>query len=234
MDGGARWRLAGLAVGAGLAFALTRTYLFDFAAPALALSLALGMLVGVAVTGRPPHPPGAASLRPRRVQEYVPAGAWIGTLALSAGLSAITTAYRMPERPDHEVKYFGVAAPVSLDSTRATLAVAVLLTALTIWVTVRSPRADDAWRRATVRLVANACAALFALVFTAVAFWYADDQLDWRAGGSPPWGFVLAGLGGLGLASLAHYGCVLATGGGDPSRPRGAADRDVDTATVDR
>ena len=61
MDGGARWRLAGLAVGAGLAFALSRTYLFDFAAPALALSLALGMLVGGAVTARPPHPPGAAA-----------------------------------------------------------------------------------------------------------------------------------------------------------------------------
>jgi len=76
--------------------------------------------------------------------------------------------------------------------------------------------------------------AVFALVFTAVAFWYADEQLDWRAGGSPPWGFVLAGLGGLGLASLAHYGGVLATGGTDPNRPRGAADREVDTATVDR
>ena len=155
-------------------------------------------------------------------------------MALSAGLAAITSAYRTPERPDHEVKYFGVAAPANLDSTRATLAVAALLTALIIWATVRSPRADDAWRRATVRLVANACAALFALVFTSVAFWYADEQLDWRAGGSPPWGFVLAGLGGLGLASLAHYGGVLATGGADPSRPRGAADRDVDTATVDR
>jgi hypothetical protein len=84
-----------------------------------------------------------------------------------------------------------------------------------------------------VRHVTNACAALFALVFTAVAFWYADQQLDWRAGGSPLWGFVLAGLGGLGLASLARYGGALATpAGSGPTQP-GTAERAVDFAAVD-
>lgn len=107
MDGGSRLRLAGLTVGAGLAFALTRMYLFDFAAPALALSVALGVLAGGAVTARPPHLPGVASLRPRRVRDYLPVGASIGTVALGAGMAAIAAAYRTPERPDHEVKYFG-------------------------------------------------------------------------------------------------------------------------------
>lgn len=83
-----------------------------------------------------------------------------------------------------------------------------------------------------MHIVANACAALFALVFTAVAFWYADQQLDWRGGGSPPWGFALTGLGGLGLASLARYGGALATAARTGDTRGGTADRDVNGAAV--
>jgi hypothetical protein len=218
MTAGGRCRLTGFAAGTGLAFALTRTYLFDLAPAVLALAVVIGMLAGETVTPRPARRRGTAALRPRRVRDYVPRAALIVTALLGAGV-AIFAAYRAPERPDHEVQYFGSAEPVSLASTLATLGGVAVLTLLTVWLVVRSAQtgiddtehaADEAWRRAIVRRIVHGCAAVFAAVFTALGFWYADGQLDWRGGGSPPWGFGLSLLAGAGLVTFARYAGALA------------------------
>jgi len=221
---GGRCRLAGLAAGSGVAFALTRTYLFDLAPVVLALAVVIGMLAGEAVTPRPARSRGTATLRTRRVRDYVPRTALTVTGLLGVGIG-VFAACRVPDRPDHEVQYFGSAEPVSLASTLATLAVMAILTALTVWLVVRSAQtgidelehaADEAWRHAIVRRVVHSCAAVFAAVFTALGFWYADDQLDWRGGGSPPWGFALSLLAGIGLVTFARYAGAL---GWSPPNP---------------
>src|SRR3954471_17575733 len=53
MTAGGACRMTGLAIGAGLGFALTRTYLFDLAPAVLALAVLVGMLAGEALTARP-------------------------------------------------------------------------------------------------------------------------------------------------------------------------------------
>jgi hypothetical protein len=205
MDTAARCRALGLALGAGTGFALTRTYLFDFAPVVLALCLSIGVLAGEAVSRRPPGERRAATLRTRRMRDY---------LALTSTLGLLSWWFPTPDHPDHQVIYFGTAAPVTLMATWATLATVAVLTLLSVWLVVRSPQsaseaggvaADEAWRRATVNHLADAYATLSATIFTAATFWYADAQMDWRGGGSPVWGFALSLLAGLGLAAVAHY-----------------------------
>ncbi|WP_157744468.1 hypothetical protein [Micromonospora viridifaciens] len=206
-----------MAIGVGTAFALTRTYLLDLAPVALVLAVLLGVLAGEAVTPRPVRGRGAASLLPRRVRDYVPRGELIVVGLLTVGIVGFAS-YPTPERPDHEVKYFGTAAPVSLTSTLITLGVTAALTAVIVWLIVRAPQtganeadtaADNAWRHGVVRRLVCTCAAVFAIVFTALAFWYADGQWDWRAGGSPIWGLILSLLAGLGLTTFAWYAGAL-------------------------
>jgi hypothetical protein len=205
---------------------LTRTYLFDLAPVVLALAVVIGMLAGEAVTPRPAPRRGTAALRPRRVRDYVPRTALIviGLLGVGVGVFA---AYPTPERPDHEVQYFGSAEPASLASTLVTLGLVAVLMVLTVWLVVRSAQtgidemehaADEAWRRAIVRRIVHGCAAVFAAVFTALGFWYADGQLDWRGGGSPPWGFGLSLLAGIGLVTFARYAGALACTQPDPDQ----------------
>ncbi|NJC69095.1 hypothetical protein HC031_05065 [Planosporangium thailandense] len=224
---GGRWRMAGFAVGTGVAFTLTRTYLFDLAPVALALAVSLGVLVGEVVTPRPARARGTASLIPRRMRDYLPKTALATIGLLGAGI-AIFAAYPTPDRPDHEVRYFGTAAPVSLVSTLVTLSVVAVLTALAAWLIVRSPQAgvdeseraaDEVWRSSAVQRLVYTCAAIFATVFTALGFWYADAQWDWRGGGSPAWGFGLSILAGLGLVTFARYAGTLAFAPPDPRRP---------------
>jgi hypothetical protein len=212
-----------MAIGAGCAFALTRTYLFDLAPIALVLAVLLGVLAGEAVTPRLAHGHGAASLVPRRVRDYVSKGDLVTTAVLGGGI-VVFTRFPAPDPPDHQVKYFSAVPPVSLDSTLITLGGTVTLTAVAVWLVVRSPRAgaseaDDAWRQATVRRLVHTCAAVFAIVFTALAFWYADDQWDWRGGGSPQWGMLLSLLAGLGLTIFARYAGTLANSQPDPRAP---------------
>ncbi|MFJ8686550.1 hypothetical protein [Micromonospora wenchangensis] len=210
-------RLTGLAVGAGLSFALARTYLFDLAPAVLALAVVIGLLAGEATTLRPARTRGAASLRTRRVREYLPRrGAFVITL-LAAGIGVFSL-YPVPVRPGHEMEYFGTAQPVTLTTTVITLAVVAVLSILVVWMVVRSAQtgidatdraADEAWRHAVVQRVTQGCAVIFAAVFTAVAFWYADQQLNWRGGGSPAWGFGLSVLAGVGLVTFARYAGAL-------------------------
>ncbi|MEU8265387.1 hypothetical protein AB0C02_32910 [Micromonospora sp. NPDC048999] len=206
-----------MAIGVGTAFALTRTYLLDLAPVALVLAALLGTLTGEAVTPRPVRGRGAASLLPRRVRDYAPRRELIVVALLGVGIAGFAS-YPIPERPDHEVKYFGTAAPVSLASTLITLGVTAALTAVIVWLIVRAPQtgvneadtaADNAWRHDIVRRLVYTCTAVFAIVFTALAFWYADGQWDWRAGGSPVLGLVLSLLAGLGLATFACYAGAL-------------------------
>jgi hypothetical protein len=215
MDSGARCRAAGIALGAGAAFALTRTYLFGFAPVILALCLAAGVLAGAAVAPRPARQRGMASLRTRRVRDYVPVFALLVGAAFAVGVSVAAFApFPTPERPDHQSEYFAVFSPASLISTLATMGVAALVAGLAVWAVVHSPQAavdnegaaaDEIWRRATVHTIVHACTGLFATILTAIAFWYADAQMDWRGGGSPPLGVALSLLGGLGLVAMARY-----------------------------
>ncbi|MEU1606443.1 hypothetical protein [Micromonospora matsumotoense] len=217
MIAGGLYRMAGLAVGVGTAFALTRTYLFDLAPVALVLAVLLGALAGEAVTPRRVRGRGAASLVPRRVRDYAPRRDVIVAALLGVGIAGFAS-YPTPERPDHEVKYFGTAAPVSLASTLIALGVTAALTVVIVWLIVRAPQAgineadtatDNAWRHDAVRRLVHTCTAVFAIVFTALAFWYADRQWDWRAGGSPVWGLALSVLAGLGLATFGYYAGAL-------------------------
>lgn len=210
-------RAVGLAVGTGVGFALTRTYLFDLAPVALAVAVMIGMLAGEALTPRPARRRGTASLHPRRVRDFVAKADLIAIGVLGVGVLGFA-AYPAPARPDHEVEYFGTASPVHLVSTIVTLGITVILTAVLAWLIVRSPQAgvdeaehaaDDVWRRAVVRRIVHSCAAIFAVVFTALGSWYADDQLDWRGGGSPAWGFGLSLVAGLGLVTFARYAGAL-------------------------
>jgi hypothetical protein len=228
MTAGGRCRMTGLAVGAGLGFALARTYLFDLAPVVLALAVVVGMLAGEAVTPRPLRRRGVATLRPRRIRDYLPKPALATILLLGAGIQGFVL-LRLPDRPDHEVQYFGTAAPVSLISTKVTLGVVAVLAAVTVWLLVRSAQAgtdesdhaaDEAWRRAVVHRIVHCCAALFALVFTMLGFWYADREMDWRAAGSPAYGIALSLLSGVGLAIFARYAGALAFD--RPSRSRSA------------
>jgi hypothetical protein len=213
-----RCRAVGLAVGTGVGFAFTRTYLFDLAPVALAAAVMVGMLAGEVLTPRPARRRGTASLHPRRVRDFVAKADLIAIGILGVGVLGFA-AYPAPARPDHEVEYFGTASPVHLASTLVTLGISVILAALLAWLIVRSPQAgvnevehaaDDAWRRAVVRRIVHSCAAIFAVVFTALGFWYADDQLDWRGGGSPAWGFGLCLVAGLGLVTFVRYAGALA------------------------
>jgi amino acid transporter len=224
-------RLTGLAVGTGVAFALTRTYLFDLAPAVLALAVVIGLLAGEATTLRPARTRGAASLRTRQVRNYVPRRAVIVIVLLAAGVG-VFSAWPTPVRADHSVEYFGTAEPVTLTSAMITLAVVAVLSALVVWAVVRSAQAgidatehaaDEAWRRAVVQRIIQGCAAIFAAVFTAVGFWYADQQLNWRGGGSPAWGFGLSVLAAVGLVTFARYaGALTMTAQTDAtdSRPR--------------
>ncbi|BCJ46830.1 hypothetical protein GCM10010168_36480 [Actinoplanes ianthinogenes] len=206
-----RCRAAGLAVGAGLGFAVSRSWLFDYAPVILALAVVIGMLAGEAVTPRPAREPGGASLRVRRIGDYL---AWPDLVLiglLGAGVAGFTE-LRTPPRPGHEVDYFGTAEPVTLISTFVTLGLLAALTAVLVWRIVRSPRRgdDEAWRQALVQRVVHGCGAVFAIVFTALAFWYADHELDWRGGGgSPVWGYGLSLLAGAGLVLVAHFAGTL-------------------------
>ena len=209
----------GLALGVGAAFPLTRTYLFNFAPVALALPTVIGVAVGEALTPRPARLRGAASLRTRRLREYVPARTTILIGLLVLGM-LVFSAYPSPYLPDHSIIYSQVAPPTSLASALATLGALALIGALAAWAVVRSPQVgvdatghaiDDAWRRATVDTIANTCAALFAAVFAATAFWYADQQMDWRGGGQPVWGVILSGLAGVGVALFVVHAGALAT-----------------------
>jgi hypothetical protein len=206
-----------MAIGVGAGFALTRTYLLDLAPVALVLAVLLGTLAGEAVTPRPVRGRGAASLLTRRVRDYVPRRELIVVALLGVGITGLAS-YRTPERPDHEVKYFGTAAPVSLVSTLITLGATVALTAVIVWLLVRSPQmgvdeadtvADNTWRHDVIRRLVYTCISIFAITFTTLAFWYADSQWDWRGGGSPVLGLVLSLLAGLGLATFACYAGAL-------------------------
>ncbi len=216
--------MTGLAIGAGLGFALTRTYLFDLAPVVLALAMVVGTLAGEAVTARPLRSRGVASLRPRRLRDYLSSPVLGVILLLGGGIQSFAL-LRLPDRPDHENQYFGESAPVSLVSTKVTLAVVVVLAMVTAWLIARSAQtgadeteraADEAWRQAAVHRIMHSCVALFALVFTALGFWYADSQLDWRSGGSPAWGIGLAVLSGIGLVIFARYAGALVL---DPATP---------------
>lgn len=214
MDTAARCRALGLALGAGIGFALTRTYLFDFAPIVLALCLSIGVLAGEAVSRRPSGERRAATLRTRRMRDYLPLRPIAVSLALTSALAALSWWFPTPDHPDHQVIYFGTAAPVTLMASWATLATVALLALLSAWLVVCSPQtvseadgaaADETWRRSTVKTLADAYGALSATIFTAATFWYADAQMDWRGGGSPVWGFALSLLAGLGLAAVAYY-----------------------------
>jgi hypothetical protein len=218
--------MTGLAIGAGLGFALTRTYLFDLAPAVLALAVLVGMLAGEALTARPLRSRGVASLRPRRLRDYLSRPVVAAVLLLGGGIQSFTL-LRLPDRPDHENQYFGKSAPVSLVSTKVTLAVVVVLAVVAVWLIARSAQtgadeteraADEAWRQAAVQRIMHSCVALFALVFTALGFWYADSQMDWRGGGSPTWGVVLSVLSGIGLVVFARYASALVLGGATPLR----------------
>ncbi|MEU7957197.1 hypothetical protein [Micromonospora humida] len=217
MTTGGRYRMVGMAVGVGTAFALTRTYLFDLAPIALVLATLLGALASEAVTPRPGRGRGTASLVPRRVRDYAPRREVVVVALLGAGIM-LFAGFPTPERPDHEVKYFGTAAPVSLTSTLITLGVTAALTLVIVWLIVRAPQAgadeadaaaDNTWRHAAIRRTVYTCTAVFAIVFTTLAFWYADRQWDWRAGGSPAWGLALSLLAGLGLIIFGGYAGAL-------------------------
>jgi hypothetical protein len=211
----------GIAVGVGTAFALTRTYLWDFAPIALTLCLALGVLAGVAVTPRPARQRSVASLRTRRVRDYVPAHVWRLPAAIALGFLVLAQ-FRTPELPDHETQYFLNHPPASLTSAMITMAVAVVLACPLVWAVVRSPQsaedsdgvaADEVWRRTTVHTIVHACAGLLAIIYTGTAFWYADSQMDWRGGGSPTMGVGLSVLAGFGLvAALRHLGALVLPG----------------------
>jgi hypothetical protein len=210
----ARCRALGLALGAGIGFALTRTYLFDFAPVVLALCLIVGVLAGEVVSRRPSGERRAATLRTRRMRDYLPVRSIAVSLVLISTLAALSWWFRTPDHPDHQVRYFGTAAPVTLMASWATLATVALLTLLSVWLVVRSPQtvseagdaaADETWRRTTVKNLVDAYGTLSATIFTAATFWYADAQMDWRGGGSPVWGFALSLLAGLGLATVAYY-----------------------------
>lgn len=214
MDTAGRCRALGFGLGAGTGFALTRTYLFDFAPVVLALCLGIGVLAGEAVSRRPPGERRTATLRTRRVRDYLPMAPVAVSLALGLGLTGLSWWFRTPDHPDHQVQYFGTAAPVTLAASWATLGAVAVLTLFGVWMVVRSPQAvsegggataDETWRRATVNHLVHAYAALSAAIFTAATFWYADAQMDWRGGGSPVWGVVLSLLAGLGLAALVYY-----------------------------
>ncbi|MFI1995438.1 hypothetical protein [Actinoplanes sp. NPDC020271] len=214
MDTAARCRALGLALGAGTGFALTRTYLFDFAPVVLALCLSIGVLAGEAVSRRPLGERRAATLRTRRMRDYLPVRPFAVSLASTSALVVLSWWFPTPVHPDHQVIYFGTAAPVTLMATWATLATGAVLVLVSVWLVVRSPQtvsqaggvaADEAWRRITVNHLADAYATLSATIFTAATFWYADAQMDWRGGGSPAWGFALSLLAGVGLAAVAHY-----------------------------
>lgn len=214
MDAAGRCRALGLGLGAGAGFALTRTYLFDFAPVVLALCLGIGILAGEAVSRRPPGERRAATLRTRRLLDYLPMPPVVFSLGLGLALAGLSWWFRTPHHPDHQVDYYGTAAPVTLMATWATLGAVAVLMLLAVWMVVRSPQtvsvdggvaADEAWRRATVGHLVHGYAALSATMFTAATFWYADSQMDWRGGGSPVWGVVLSLLAGLGLAAVAYY-----------------------------
>ncbi|WP_027344342.1 hypothetical protein [Hamadaea tsunoensis] len=220
-------RLAGLVVGTGLAFAMTRTYLFDLAPVALAAAVAAGLLAGEAVTPRPARARGVASLRPRRLGDYLSGRTVLVVVLLGAGVLGLGL-LRLPHHPGHEIDYFGVASPVSLVTTKATLGVVALLAGLTVWLVARSAQTgateieraeDEAWRQAAVRRIANCCAAVFALVFTALGFWYADSELDWRGGGSPTMGVALSLLSAAGLVLFAYYAATLIAVAAEPATP---------------
>lgn len=230
-----RCRITGLAVGAGLAFGLAHTYLFDLAPVVLALTFALGVLAGEVASPRRATGRGLASLRTRRVRDYVPrrTARAIGGMAVALLLAS---AYPAPDAPSAEIKYFGTAAPVTLASTLATLGVFALLSALAVWAVVRSPQAgtdeeqhaaDELWRRDTVHTLVTACATLYALVFAVCAFWYAQAQLDWRGAGTPAAGYVLALIGAGGLVMLIRFGAALS---GAPTRD--PADSPADPAVL--
>ncbi|WP_436536428.1 hypothetical protein [Actinoplanes sp. HUAS TT8] len=206
MDTAGRCRLLGFGLGAGIGFVLTRTYLFDLAPVVLALCLAIGVLAGEAVSRRPPGEFMTATLRTRRIRDYLPVAPVVVSLALELTLAAVTWWFRTPARPDHEIEYFGTAAPVTLVTSWVTLAAAAVLTLVTVWLVVRSGAvANETGRHAIVNRLAHAYAALTATIFTSTTFWYADSQLDWRGGGVPAWGVALGALAGLGLATLAYY-----------------------------
>ncbi|MEV4416005.1 hypothetical protein [Catellatospora sp. NPDC049609] len=229
-----RCRMAGLAIGVGLAFALAQTSYFDLATVALGLTFTVGVLAGQLATPRTVTGRGAASLRDRRVRDYVPRDAAKTVAAITAALGVFAI-FPTPDRPGGEIRAFGTAAPVSLLPTLATLGTVLLLAAIAVRAVVRTPQrgaderqrtADEQWRRGTVRTLAAACATLFTAVFTACAFWYAGAQLDWRSAGGPliqsqSLGYLLALAGGTGLVLLIRFGAVLA--GATPS-DRGASD----------
>ncbi len=218
-----RCRMTGLAAGTGLAFALAQTTYFDLAPVVLGVVFTIGVLAGQLATPRAVGGHGAASLRDRRVRDYVPRDAVTTVLAATAVL-LVFSLFPAPDRPGGEIRTFGTAAPVDLLSTLATLGAALLLTVLAVRAAVRSPQrgadeeqraADEQWRRDTVRVLAAACATLFAAVFTACMFWYAGAQLDWRSAGgsmlqSQTLGYLLTLLGGAGLILLIRFGAVLA------------------------
>ena len=206
MDSASRCRLGGLAIGAGLGFAMAHTYLFNLAPVALAVSTLLGMLIGTAVTPRPLRQPGAAALRTRRVRDYVPASVAVTVICSVVAAVVIHQYFKTPLRPSHERLYFSVGVPASLSTTFATIAVIIALTAVLAWRVVRSPQAgatenerayDEIRRLVAVRTIVHTCAAIVHVTVAAIAFWYADDQLDWRGGGSPTWGIVLSVAGGI-------------------------------------
>ncbi|GAB4048981.1 hypothetical protein [Catellatospora paridis] len=218
-----RCRITGFAVGVGIAFGLAHTYLFDLAPVGLALPFAIGVLAGQLASPRRAAGRGMASLRTRRIRDYVPRDGVvaIGVMAVALLLASV---YPAPPAPSAEIRYFGTAAPVTLTSTLATLAVLGLLTWLAVWALVRSPQAgadetehaaDEVWRRTTVNTIVTACATCYAAVFTACAFWFAQAQLDWRGGGTPAAGYVLAILGGIGLVLTVRFGAAMS--GAQPS-----------------
>ncbi|GAA2713196.1 hypothetical protein [Actinoplanes palleronii] len=224
-----RCRATGIAVGVGVGFALVRTIYFELAPVVLAVATVVGMLAGEAVSPRPARRSGGAGLRVRRMSDYVAAGDLVVIGLLAAGVAGFVasyhyvagfTAFPQPDRPGHEVEYYGTAAPVTLVGTIATLGVVAVLAALAVWRVVRSPQlgldeaehaADGMWRQAAVRRIVHGCGAIFAVVLTSLAFWYADDQLDWRGAGSPPWGYTLSLLAAAGLVTFARFAGTLVT-----------------------
>ena len=204
MDSSSRCRLGGLAIGAGLGFAMAHTYLFNLAPVVLAASTLLGMLIGAAVTPKPLRQPGAAALRTRHVRDYIPSSVVVTVVCSVAAAVVIHQYFKTPLRPSHERLYFSLGVPASLSTTFATIAVITVLTAGLAWRVVRSPQAgatederayDEIRRLATVRTIVHTGASIVHVTVAAIAFWYADDQLDWRGGGSPTWGIVLSILG---------------------------------------
>lgn len=218
-----RCRMTGLAVGTGLAFALAQTSYFDLAPVLLGVVFTIGVLAGQLATPRAVGGRGAASLRDRRVRDYVPRDA-VTTVAAIAAVLLLFSLFPAPDRPGGEIRAFGTAEPVDLLTTLATLGVALLLTALAVRAVVRTPQrgaddaqraADEQWRRDTVHVLAAACTTLFAAVFSACMFWYAGAQLDWRGAGgsmlqSQTLGYLLTFAGGAGLVLLIRSGAALA------------------------